>query len=282
MILDKEKYLYLLPLKMRPFFKIGISSGDFSRVYHLNQLYDFDLDKALIVKSLNHKLITLTEREILTVFEHRISDFKKMDGGSEIRKIEVWDSVIELLNYKKKYSDIVIEPFNVLKVDKEKKLPLVKEKVTSEVKTMQLQKKQRFNNVDFLLSADDFMAAFDFVFDKVDYIEKRSENLYYVFHFKNNQLPYKNNYEHLYHKLSILLSLKSPKYDSIHRLGCYGMQMGYDRVYIEKIEFQFKYFEDFKKDASECNFKHWKILNDIISTIHSCCSDFIETQNSNG
>jgi hypothetical protein len=24
-----------------------------------------------------------------------------MDGGSEIRKIEVWDSVIELLNYKK-------------------------------------------------------------------------------------------------------------------------------------------------------------------------------------
>jgi hypothetical protein len=51
----------------------------------------------------------------------------------------------------------------------------------------------------------------------------------------------------LYHKLSILLSLKSPKHDSIHRLGCYGMQMGYDRVYIEKIEFQFKYFEDFKK-----------------------------------
>lgn len=279
MILNKEKYLYLLPLKKLPFFKVGISSGDFSRINHLNQLYDFDLDKALIVKSLNHKLITLTEREILSVFEHRISDFKKMDGGSEIRKIEIWDSVIELLNYKKKYSDIFIHSFSELNIQNEKAPAIIKKSSISDDKAKRLEKQQRFNNAKFLLSADAFMDAFDLVFEKVVYIEKHSNFRGYTFHF-NNELPY--NFEHLYQKLRVFLNFKSPKYDASFAFGCWSMSIGKGYEYILEISFNLICLEEMKRYAAECNFKHFQILNDIVNTIHDRCSDFIKTQKSNG
>ena len=94
MILNKEKYLYLLPLKKLPFFKVGISSGDFSRINHLNRLYELDLDKALIVKSSNQRLIAVIEREILSVFEHKISDFKKTNFVKNMLIMKTGDKAI--------------------------------------------------------------------------------------------------------------------------------------------------------------------------------------------
>lgn len=279
MVLDKEKYLYLLPLKKLPFFKVGISSGDFSRINYLNQIYDFDLDKALIVKSSNHKLITLTEREILSVFEHKISDFTKMDGGSEIRKIDVWDSVIELLNYKKKYSDIVIYSFSQLNKKKEKAPAIIKKSNISDDKTKRLEKKQRFHNVEFLLSADDFIDAFDLVFDKVVRIEKHTGFRTYTFHF-NNVLH--NNHELLFQKLRVLLNFESAKRYASFSFGCSGMSICKESVYIFEITFNILCLEDIKSYAADSNFKHLQLLTDIVNTIHDRCSDFIKNQNSNG
>lgn len=279
MILNKEKYLYLLPLKKLPFFKVGISSGDFSRINYLNQLYDFDLDKALIVKSLNHKLITLTEREILSVFEHRISDFEKMDGGSEIRKIEVWDSVIELLNYKKKYSDIFIYSFSELNIKNEKAPAIIKKSSINDDKAKRLEKNQKFNNVKFLLSADDFMDVFDLVFEKVVHIEKHTGFRTYTFHF-NNELRY--DFEPLYQKLRVLLTFQSAKRHASFSFGCSNMSICKEYRYIFEITFNILCLEDIKSYAADSNFKHLQLLTDIVNTIHDRCSDFIKNQNSNG
>lgn len=278
MILNKEKYLYLLPLKKLPFFKVGISSGDFSRINHLNRLYELDLDKALIVKSSNQRLIAVIEREILSVFEHKISDFKKMDGGTEIRKIEVWDSVIELLNYKKKYSDININNFIELNIINEKAPSVIKQNpVSSDEKTKRLEKVQKFYDAEFLLSSDDFMNAFDLVFEKVVHIEKHTDCNYYTFHF-NKKLRYQ---DFLYQKLNVLIHFKSSKYDTIHSFGCRSMLINKAYEYILEISFIILTLNDVKSLAADCNFKHFQILEDIINTVNDRCSDFIKTQKNN-
>ena len=99
-------YLYLLPFKNSEHFKVGISSNNFSRIFHLNNIYGFDLEKAIIIKSDNTRFVKVLEKEILSLFYQTIVEFEGLEGHTEICNKRHWSQVVDLITTKKKFLNI--------------------------------------------------------------------------------------------------------------------------------------------------------------------------------
>jgi hypothetical protein len=152
-------YLYLLPFKNSDHFKIGISAKNFTRIFHLNNIYDFDLEQALIVTSENSKIIKILERELLSVFSTQIEEFKGMEGGTEIRDKTYWHQTIDLIESKNKYVNIAVQKFKVLPK------PIEKTK-----KIFCRTKNKHFEEIRFLLDIEDFKNSFEAIMDNIEMI----------------------------------------------------------------------------------------------------------------
>lgn len=98
-------FLYLLNMEKANMFKVGIATN-FSRIkQHLNTYKDLiDLKKSYMINAKDNSTIILFEKQILEDYkEYKITEklFKNKDGYTELLKINVLDSVLEDINYKK-------------------------------------------------------------------------------------------------------------------------------------------------------------------------------------
>jgi len=158
-----QNYLYILPFIDGKHFKIGISSKDFTRIKHLNSLYNIDLDKALIVSS-SKRNISLLERELLQIFDKDECDDFNSDGHTEIRHIKYLDECISIIDSKHKNLKYVYESIdltNVLSISESK----VRDR--NHINKLELNKKSIFDIITFLSSddIDRFMSSMEFLFN---------------------------------------------------------------------------------------------------------------------
>ena len=104
-----DHILYVLPLKDKTAFKVGITGNDdLRRVKQLSKLYDFNLNESLIVKS-NSRIIKALEKQLLADYNHYQHNFnEKSDGHTEFLKYKCIKNVICDINHKKKIPKINI------------------------------------------------------------------------------------------------------------------------------------------------------------------------------
>jgi hypothetical protein len=93
-------YLYLLPFQDRKHFKIGISSNNFDRINHLNNLYQLDKEKCLMITSDKTTNIKILEKELLNIFENDECDEFSTDGHTEIRNVKYLNECVDLIKSK--------------------------------------------------------------------------------------------------------------------------------------------------------------------------------------
>ncbi|RNI30926.1 hypothetical protein EFA69_06445 [Rufibacter immobilis] len=98
----KNYFLYLLRFKSEPIIKIGISNNDdFSRVKHLSNIYEFDLDGSYVVKAKDSKFITKLEKHLHTTYntfkvgKEYQTKYKGKDGHTELRCSSCLDHILE-------------------------------------------------------------------------------------------------------------------------------------------------------------------------------------------
>ena len=96
-----KKYLYLLPFRDKPFFKIGISSNNESRIGLHHKNFNINLEESYIIESTNSRIITLLERELLCCFPiSKWDNTLKIDGYTEIRDLEYLEETINIIKNK--------------------------------------------------------------------------------------------------------------------------------------------------------------------------------------
>jgi len=108
-----EKFLYLVKLKGFSLFKIGVSSGDLTRLLQLNSVYRLDVESSFIVKCddgektkrLESRLLKLTSNHPCTVAE-----FENKTGCTEIRNISCLSLVMDEISGS---AEFVINPLSV-------------------------------------------------------------------------------------------------------------------------------------------------------------------------
>lgn len=94
-----KSYLYVLPLKNRPLFKIGVSKYNLERIKVLNRKHDVDYEKSLIVDCFEDRLIKGLETELLCIFP-RQKKYVGVDGHTEMRKIKYLPELLEIIKNK--------------------------------------------------------------------------------------------------------------------------------------------------------------------------------------
>lgn len=97
-----DDYLYLTPFTDQQFFKIGISSVNFKRIFYLNHIYNTDLQESLIViceEEMKHiydfNPIKFLEQELLKKFPVNNHVLQKSEWSNEIREIKFFLPSIE-------------------------------------------------------------------------------------------------------------------------------------------------------------------------------------------
>lgn len=139
-----EHILYILPLRDKTAFKVGITSNnDLNRIKQLHSLYDFNLNESFIVKS-STKNINLLEKQLLTdysFYKHILEE--KSDGHTEFLKYECISNILDDINHKIK------KPHINISINKGIKLcDIIKEPVLSK-------QKPKIKNPKLPLSFDD-------------------------------------------------------------------------------------------------------------------------------
>lgn len=121
-----KDYLYILPFKDKKHFKIGISSNSYSRIIHLDKIYDIDLENSFIVHS-KKRNISILEKELLTIFEQDDVDNFLSEGHTEIRNVKYLNECLELIRNKHQNLSYKIEKLNINQNDSQptKKKPKV-------------------------------------------------------------------------------------------------------------------------------------------------------------
>lgn len=94
-----KSYLYILPFKNRPLFKIGVSKYNLERIKVLNRKHDVDYEKSLIVDCIDDRLIRGLETELLLIFP-RQKKYVGVDGHTEMRKIKYLPELLEIIKNK--------------------------------------------------------------------------------------------------------------------------------------------------------------------------------------
>ncbi|MHA2039987.1 MAG: hypothetical protein ACW98X_26545 [Promethearchaeota archaeon] len=97
-----KPHLYLLPFKDNKYFKFGISiTNNYNRITQHVRTYNVDTEKIIVVESVNKDYIRLIERNIMIMVEQTVGDdfvYKDEDGYTEIRSIDKWDNVMDVIN----------------------------------------------------------------------------------------------------------------------------------------------------------------------------------------
>ena len=94
-----QNFLYILPFNDGKHFKIGISSNGYSRINHLNKIYDINLNQAYIIHSVKNN-VKMLETELLQIFDKDDCDKFDTDGYTEIRNIKYLDECLSFIQNK--------------------------------------------------------------------------------------------------------------------------------------------------------------------------------------
>lgn len=190
-------YLYILPFKDKKHFKIGISSNSYSRIFHLDKIYNIDLDNSFIVHS-KKRNIALLERELLMIFEQDDVDNFLTDGHTEIRNVKYLNECLELIQNKHQNLVYRIDKFkipeNVIGTNKK---PKILKRKSEEISTLCL-------NIflkDLLTLYEDCVDIKRHVFDEhivYEFFTSKfsSDNLFskFGFHFTNHVQKYHESF----------------------------------------------------------------------------------------
>ncbi len=97
-----KPHLYLLPFEDKKYFKFGISlTNNYNRILTHLKTYDVDYENIMIVESDDKSHIRLIERNINVMVEQILSEdfeYDGKDGHTEIRSINQWEKVMEVIN----------------------------------------------------------------------------------------------------------------------------------------------------------------------------------------
>lgn len=104
--------LYLLPFKNGKYFKFGISNNrDFSRVYHIDNLYEIDFEKSVVYYGLKSD-IQLVEKYIKKITPRLYNNpYNGKDGHSEVRDFSLFEQIY------KKCEDQFSQDFSLIKYE---------------------------------------------------------------------------------------------------------------------------------------------------------------------
>ena len=114
----KGDYLYLLAFDNRPYFKIGISSSNFNRVCVHNNNYKISYYNSFIITA-PKRIVKSLESELLVIYpEIMDSEFKDIDGYTEIRNIKYLSECVKYI--KSKHINLNIDVYNAFDLMKRK------------------------------------------------------------------------------------------------------------------------------------------------------------------
>lgn len=113
-----KEYLYLIPFKDNKYFKIGISTKNFDRVYKHLATYKADRDKCFIV-TCKKGFYSILEKELLTALPTSKTDkFNNLDGYTEIRHIKHFQDAICIIKSKHKNLNVEIKRLSEVSIKK--------------------------------------------------------------------------------------------------------------------------------------------------------------------
>ena len=98
--------LYVLRMKDLPYFKFGITSGmaNLERVKNLHRIYNFSLPDSYLIKCEKAGVIRSFENTIKFGYEFGCPEqFKGRDGATELRPLDIWDNVIQQIEFQAKH-----------------------------------------------------------------------------------------------------------------------------------------------------------------------------------
>lgn len=108
--MEKNNLLYVLILKDRQAFKVGITDNDdLVRIKMLSRIYQFDLNESYVIKSSNKSTIKSLERQILADYRHfKYDTGDKRDGSSEFIEFSQLSNVLTEIEFKSRLSHLGI------------------------------------------------------------------------------------------------------------------------------------------------------------------------------